>query len=279
MFKKFMPILTPPIVNWQKLPLLRISKRKKFITTVFLLTFSLLGIEFIGISWLVQAIFLLGLACYFLSAWSLGEGLEGIEWFTVLVLPVLFTLGLGFFIFFLLANWLVKISVIIFYGVGIYILLLVGNIFSVAARRTIQLLRSAHAVGFLFIIITSFFLYDVIFSFHLFFWANFFLVALVSFFLIIHGLWSINLEKRISSSLWLYTFGLSLIQGEMATVFSFWPLTLAAASLALATTLYIGLGLAQQELASRLFPKTISEYIRIGIIIFSVIFFTTRWGG
>jgi len=274
-----MPILMSPMKFWQKISLPKINKREKFILTAILLTLGLLGIEISGISWWCQALALLGIVCYFLSAWSLIEGLEGIEWFTVLTLPLIFTLGIGLFNFLLLQSSLTKALTIISYGISIYILLLVGNIFSVSAIRTIQLLRSAHAVGFLFTLATSFFLYDVILSFHLPFWTNFFLVFLLSFPLIIQGLWNINLEKEISPKIWLYALSLSLVQGETVAVFSFWPVTVAAGSLVLVTTLYVTLGLAQQDLASRLFPKTINEYLRVGIIVFLFIFFTTHWGG
>jgi len=238
-----------------------------------------LGIEVSGVSWRYQAIVLLAIVCWFLSAWVLREGLEGIEWLTVLILPPVFTLALGFFNFLLLTNLVIKILLVISYGIGIYILFLVGNIFSVAAIRTIQLLRSAQAVSFLFSLIISFFLYDIIFSFRLPFWGNFLLATVASFLLILQNLWSINLEKEISLKIWLYVLTLSFVQGEMAVVFSFWPLSVATGSLALVTVLYITVGLAQQELALKLFSKTISEYLRVGIIVFLVIFLTTRWGG
>jgi len=265
--------------SWQKFPLPKISKRQKFILTSLVLTLGLAGIEVSSVSWRYQAVGLLALVAWLLSAWSLKEGLEGIEWLTVLILPLVFTLALGFFSFLLLTNPVIKVLVMISYGIGIYILLLVGNIFSVAAIRTIQLLRSAQAVGFLFTLVISFFLYDIIFSFRLPFWWNFLWVTAASFPLILQSLWSINLEKEISLKIWLYTLILSFVQGEMAVAFSFWPLSVATGSLALVTVLYITVGLAQQELALKLFPKTINEYLRVGIIVFLVIFLTTYWGG
>lgn len=264
---------------WQKFPLPKISKRQKFILTSLVLTLGLVAIEVSNVSWYYLAVSLLAITSWLLSAWSLKEGLEGVEWLTVLILPPVFTLALGFFSFLLLTNPVIKVLVMISYGVGIYILLLVGNIFSVAAIRTIQLLRSAQAVGFLFTLVISFFLYDIIFSFRLSFWENFLLVTAASFFLILQSLWGINLEKEVSLKIWLYTLILSFVQGEMAIAFSFWPLSVATGSLILVTVLYITVGLAQQELALRLFPKTISEYLRVGIIVFLVIFLTTRWGG
>lgn len=274
-----MPILTYPMKFWQKLNLKPISKRKKFVITAFLLSLGLLGIEVINIYWRYQAVGLLVIFTYLLSAWSLIEGLEGVEWLTVLALPSLFTAGVGLFYFLLPAAWFTRIPVIILYGLGIYILLLASNIFSVAAIRTIQLLRSAQAVGFLLTLVTSFFLYDTIFSFQLPFWMNFLLVMLVSLPLILQGLWCINLEEKLTFQLLIYTFCLSLIQGEMAVAFSFWPMKIAVGSLALTTVLYVSLGLTQQHLTQRLFAKTINEYLSVGAIVFLVIFLTTHWGG
>jgi len=264
---------------WKKFPLPKISKRKKFVISSFLLSVGLLGAEFIvDVSRFYQAIILLGLFCFFLSIWSLFGGIEGIEWFTVLIFPLIFTLSIGFFSL-LLDNWEKKILLGIFLGVGSYIIFLVENIFSVAALKTIQLLRSAQAVNFLFTLIASFFIYEVVFSFRLPFWANFLIVYLTSFPIILQSLWSVNLERKIVPKLWLYTFVLSFTQGETAVALSFWPLSIPSISLALVTVLYITLGLSQQSLAFRLFSNTINEYLLIGIVVFLVIFFTTYWSG
>lgn len=257
----------------------KISKREKFVISAVLLSAGLLGLQFGNISWRYQAIAVLSLLTYILSAWSLIEGLVGVQWLTVLVLPVFFTTGVGFFYFLVPARLATRIPIFILYGVGIYCLLLIENIFSVAAIRTIQLLRAAQAAGFLLTLTTFFFLYDTILSFRFNPWINFLCVSLVSFPLILQGLWCINLETKISRRIWLYTVGLALVQGETALVFSFWPLTVAVGSLALITCLYITLGLVQQKLNERLFQKTINEYVGVGIIVLLVIFLTTHWVG
>lgn len=257
----------------------KLSKRKKFVLSAVILSLGFLAIEISHILWRYWAIGILTLFTFLLTAWSLIEGLAGIEWFTVLILPVLFTSSVGFFYFLLPPSWAIRLPMVFLYGVGIYIILLVGNIFSVAAIRTIQLLRAAQAVGFLLTLLISFLFYDTIFSFRFPFWFNFLLTFFISFFLVIQACWSINLEEKLTRRLLLYTLALSLIQGEMAVVFSFWPVSVAVGSLALVTTLYISLGLVQQHLSQRLFPKTIAEYFRIGLVVFLVIFLTTRWGG
>jgi len=258
---------------------LAISKRQKFIVTAFLLSAGLLAIQLANISWRYQAILGLTLLTYLFSAWSLREGLNGLEWLTVLILPTLFTAGVGLFYFLLPASWLARLPVAVLYGLGIYALLLTENIFSVAAIRNIQLLRAAHAVGFLLTLLTAFFLYDTILSFRLFFWLNFILVFLVSFPLFLQGLWSINLEERISQQLWFYSLALSLVVAEGALVLSFWPMTVSANSLALITTMYVILGLTQQHLSQRLFKRTINEYLTVGLVVLAVMIITTHWGG
>ena len=264
---------------WRNFLLGRINKRGKIIINTAFLSLGFLWVGISEIFWRFRAIAILSCLTYFLSAWSLIDSLRGIGWFTILTLPTFFTAGVGFFYFLLPAAWYTRIPVVILYGLGIYVLLLVGNIFSVASIRTIQLLRSAQAVGFLLTLITSFFLYDTILSFRLSFWVNFFLIVLISFPLIIQALWSVNLEEKITFRLFIYAFALSLIQGEIVTAFSFWPLSITVCSLALTTSLYISLGLTQNYLVQRLFSKTINEYIGVGLAVLLVIFLTTHWGG
>lgn len=268
-FKKFLPI-------WFRRP---ITKRERFVIVSVLLTLGLLSIQFIEVAWRYQAIAVLALLTYFLSAWALSEGLNGIEWLTVLTLPTLFTVGASLFYFLLPEQWSVRLPVIVFYAVGCYGLLLTENIFSVAAIRTIQLLRSAQAVGFLLTLATSFFLYNTILVFRLESWLNFLLAALVSFPLVLQALWYVRLEEAISRQLWLYAGMAALVLGEAALVFSFWPVTVTVGSLALTTTDYLVLGLVQHQLNERLFKKTIKEYLLTGAAILLIIFLTTRWSG
>jgi hypothetical protein len=187
--------------------------------------------------------------------------------------------GVGLFYFLTPAVWLTRIPIVLLFGLGLYVLLLTENIFAVAAIRTIQLLRSAQAVGFLLTVVTAFFLYDTILSFRLNSGFNFLLIGMISFPLVFQGLWSINLEEKIPSRIWLYSFSLALVLAETGLILSFWPLTVAVGSLGLATVLYIVLGLVQHRLSERLFKRTVNEYLVVGIIVLIVVFLSARWGG
>lgn len=262
-----------------KLKKIDISKRQKFIISAIFLSIGLLAIQLANVSWRYQAIFGLTILTYLLSAWALREGVSGIEWLTVLILPTLFTAGVGLFYFLLPASWLARLPVAALYGLGLYALLLTENIFSVATIRNIQLLRAAHAVGFLLTLLTAFFLYNTILSFRFSFWLNFIFVFLASLPLFIQGLWSVKLEEKISGQIWFYSLALSLMVAEGALALSFWPVTVSADSLALITIMYVVLGLTQHYLSQRLFRRTINEYLTVGIIVLAVILITTHWGG
>ncbi len=255
------------------------TKRQKFVITTAILSVGLLAIQIANVTWRYQAIGVLSILTYLLAAWSLREGLDGIEWLTVLTLPPLFTAGVGLFYFLLPARWLTRLPVAAAFGLGTYALLLTENIFSVASIRTIQLFRAAQAVGFLLTLVTAFFLYDTMFSFRLSFWANALLTLMISFPILLQGLWSVKLEKKISGQVWLYTLGLSLVLAEAAVVISFWPVNIASGSLFLVSVMYIILGLSQQHLAHRLFSRTIQEYLGVGLAVLGIILLTTHWGG
>ena len=108
---------------------------------------------------------------------------------------------LGFFWFLLPANIFARIPIVIFYGVGIYVLCLTANIYSVAAVRTIALLRAARGVGFVLSLITSFLVFDAMLSLktEIYYLVPF--ILLVSFPLYLQGFWSMLLNNDYSKEL------------------------------------------------------------------------------
>lgn len=254
------------------------SKRKKIILTSITLSLGLLFTQTRPVSQRYLAILFLSVASFLLSAWTLREGLKSVAWLGVLLLPTLFTAGIGLFYFLLPSRLLARLPIVALFGLGIYVLLLTENIFSVASFRNIQLLRSAQATGFLMSLITAFFLFDTVFSFRLEPWLNFSGIFIIGFFLFFQGLWSMKLEKKLSPKLWFFSLILALVLAEAALAISFWPLAVSTSSLFLITVLYLLLGLVQSEFQERLFKKTVREYLWVAITVFLTIFFTTRWG-
>ncbi|MDO8503408.1 MAG: hypothetical protein Q7S60_01830 [bacterium] len=255
------------------------TKRQKFVLSSGVLALGFFLVQFVDYSFRYPFITGLTLMSIALSLWSLWGGVGKDATSLTLVLPALFTAGVGLFYFLLPGTLVAGIPVLILYAIGIYALLLTSNIYAVAAARTIALLRAAHAVGFLLTLVTAFLLFDTIFSLRWDFWANGLLLGTISFPLFLQGFWSIELERLPSREVLLLSASFAVIVAEVATILSFWPITVVVASLASTTVVYVGLGLGQAKLQQRLFARTVKEYLLVGVIVFTTMFLTARWGG
>lgn len=262
-----------------KFHLFTITKRQKFVSATVLLTFGLLVTQLLYSDLRFLIIGSLAGVAYLLSAWALKEDLSGIEWFTLLALPFLYTLAVGFSYFLLPVRWITRLPVAVLFGVGMYALLLTENIYNVAAVRTIQLLRAAHAVGFLITLITAFLLFQTFLTFHLPYWSNFLGIFLISLPLVLQALWAIELEEGITKNVAILSLFYSLIVAEIALSFSFWPVNISLLTLFLVATIYSLLGVGQQYLIGRLTRKTIIEFFLVPLFIFLILIIGSRWGG
>jgi hypothetical protein len=204
------------------------------------------------------------LLTYLISAFALFDDLKGIEWFTILPLPAFYSAAVALFYFLLPANLVSQIVIVAVFGLGMYALYLTENIYSVAAIRTIQLLRAAHAVGFLISILTLILFYNTIFSLRLSWYWNGLMVGLITIPVMLQGLWSIQLLKSLTKSVVIPSIVISLIAGEIAVFLSFVPVTVWIAALFLGTFIYVVLGLLQQSISDRLFVRTMYEYLAVG---------------
>jgi hypothetical protein len=256
----------------------RLTKRRKFILSSLVLSFGLFGIQLEWVTNRYLAISILALLSVPLVIWSLKEALSLAVVVTSWILPFLFTAGIGLFYFLLPSSLAISIPIIVVYFFGMYALFLSENIFSVAAIRTIQLFRSASAVSFMFTLLTSFLLFDTVWSFFLPFWLNGCLVFAISFLLFFNSVWSVNLKAKIDKRIFLYTLVPSLGLGEIAIILSFWPVTVTLSSLFLTAMIYVCLGLIQAQLSERLFEKTVKEHLAVGLAVFGVLLFYTTWG-
>lgn len=255
------------------------SKRRRFVVTSLLLSFGFVAVQFLTDQNRFWAIGLLGLATILLFIWSLFEGIGRNMTLLTLVLPTVFTLGVGTFWFLLPANIYARIPIVIFYGLGIYVLCLTMNIFTVSTIRTIALLRAARGVGFVLSLITSFLVFDAILSLRVQIYLLIPLVAVVSFLVLLQGFWSIVLEKEFVPEIFNLATVSTLVVVEIATALFFWPVTVVVGSLFLTVACYMMLGLGQAKLDGRLFSSTVREHLVVGVLVFLAMFFATHWGG
>ena len=174
-------------------------KRKKFIIISILLSLGFIGLQFVGDQYRFLSIAGLGVATLLLFIWALKDGLGFNATLLTLILPVVFTVGVGLFWFLLPVNVFARIPIVALYGIGIYALCLTLNIYTVAAIRTIALLRAARGVGFILTLLTFFLVYDTILSLRVSVYLNSLSIALISRPLYLQAFWSIPLEKHIGT--------------------------------------------------------------------------------
>lgn len=263
-----------------------------FITALLLWVSSLLPVDYqFGLTLAISGL------VYILTVWVLFEDLKGVEWVTLLILPVVFTFGSALFANFLpnsvprlfgrvfeveTAMLLAKVFRFIYYvlfGIGLYGIILVENIFSVASIRTIQLFRAARSVNFILTLVSSLFLFTVVLSLKIPFWLIFILVFVVSLLLSFPSFWSVDLKNNQINEIWKFSLMVGWLVGSLAIVVSFSPVKPFMGGLMITSLFYSLLGVLEQRLSSRVYLESVIEYVATVIIIVFIGILTTTWTG
>ena len=273
------------------------SKRAKFGLVAFLLSVGLWLISFVPVEGRLTFYIVASVLAYVLTAWVIFEDLKGVEWISLLILPVMFVLGAGLFSYYLpvlipsvvglefdlgvatLIGSGIRLLYFILVGLSLYAILLTENIFSVASVRSIALLRAARSVGFIMTLIAGLFFFHTILSLKLAFWSIGILVFAVSFLLGFQGLWSVDLKTENMREKTKLSLVCAFLMGQLGMVVAFWPATVFLGALVLASGLYALLGLFQQRLGNRVFLGNFLEYIIFSLVVVVITFLMTSWRG
>lgn len=256
-----------------------INKRQKIIISACLLTLGLLSTQLADFNLRFKSIAGLFALSYILSVWALWEGLNLTKAVVLMILPTFFTVALASFYFLLPVRWLTRLPIASIFGLMFYLLLLAQNVFNVASLRTIPLYRAASTASFLFTLLSAFFLFNVVYAFNLLFFWNGIVIFGLSYPLVLQVLWSIQMEDRVSVAIFVQSFIISIILGELALAFSFWPTPNTIWPLIISSSMYVLLGLTTQVLKSRVNRRVVWEYLSIGTIVLIIGFLTTSWTG
>ncbi len=256
-----------------------LTKRQKIVTSAIIMTLALvLTLAHNNLFYRVQFVIGLALLTYFLSLWSLWEGMTKLKALVLLSLPTFFTVAMASFAYLLPLRWLVRLPFALCYGLSAYAILLSQNVFNVAAIRTIPLYRASTTVSFSATIITAFLLFSVISSLNLAFFWNGISIFLISLPLIIPIIWSVEM-KTLDGQTVIISLVISLITAEIAIALSFWPVATTMWSLVLSTAMYLLLGIMTERLRDRLTKRVVGEYLAIGIIVLIFTTISTSWTG
>lgn len=261
----------------QALNILAQSKRQKIILAAILITIGLLSTQMINFFFLRYRFILgLGILAYLLSLWVLWEGMNKVKAVMLMILPTMFTIASASFYFLLPIRWLTRLPVAILFGLSFYTLLLAQNVFNVSAQRTIPLYRAAQTASFLFMLITAFFLFNVIFALNLPFFWNGLAAFLITFPLTLQAFWTQEMED-INTQVLIYSLVVSAIVGEVALALSFWPLAPTIWSLFLASVIYVCCGIIIELMKDRFKKRVVLEFIYIAMALFIISFLVTAW--
>jgi hypothetical protein len=273
------------------------SKRTKFILVSTLVSFCLWLTSLVQVDFRFGLILAVAAVAYVLSVWVLFDDLKGIEWITLIILPMMFTLGSGLFSNFLptafpgmfgrslsveTSQLLASIFKIIYFGLfglGFYGILLIENIFSVASIRTIQLFRAARSVNFILTLVTSLFFFTVALSLKMAFWYVMPISFAVAFVLAYPSLWSVDLKNDFGPQVWRFAMASSWIVALISGILCFWPVKPFMGGLILTSSLYALFGILEQRLSNRVYLESLLEYGVTVMIITVVGFLTTSWVG
>jgi hypothetical protein len=197
------------------------------------------------------------------------------------LLPVSFFAGFGMFGAFLPYDpvWAVVMSVI--FGIVLYTLFLVENVFLVAiGYKTVPLYRAAYTVSLIILLLTAFFMFDTLFSFRLGFIENGVGVLLISLMLFLYQFWAVAIElpdDGINKNVKAYVVIPAILMAEITLVLSFWPTGIFKGSVYLVSVIYIFASLIQADIRDRLFRRTLLMYLWVGVAVVLAMLSITRW--
>lgn len=248
-----------------------------FITLIFFV-FIALSYEYRYYAMLLDVILLV---------WAMWFGLEikkktpRILKIMTVILPISFFVGYGLFAAIIPYSLLIGIILSLFLGIIIYVIFLVENVFLFAVGyKTVPLYRAAYTVGSIIMLLTTFFLFDSLYSFSLNYWINMIMVYVISVLIFAYHFFSVTIELSDDGNkldIRSYVLIPPLLMSELALVLSFWPIGIFKGSIYLTAIIYVVAGLIQSNVRGRLFKRVWLNFTWIGMAIVLGIILMTGW--
>lgn len=264
------------ILNFFNKKVLRIEKRIRFVISTLALTFLMLLSTFFFFDKMIVFSLLLILFGYFFTYFAIIEGIEGIEWLTLFLMPIILGLAFYFFYFLFPVRWLTRLPFIIIYAISVYANLLASNIFNVRVERSLQLYRAAFSVNFFYHTLIVFLIFNSLFSFHFGFIINMIFAGLIIFVLSLQLYWTVKTPLVFDREIILYAFLASLVIGQAVAILSFIPVSGIILALFVTSAYYSLSGIIYSYMDERLFKETIREYLFVLGFVFVIMLLSIR---
>ncbi len=256
---------------------LKIEKRVRFVISALVLSLLLLVSTFFFFDKAIFFIPLFILVAYFLTYFSVLEGIDKSEWIMLFLIPVIFSVAFYLFYFLFPVRWLTRLPFIFIYAVAIYAILLTSNIFNVGVEKSLQLFRAAFSVNYFFQTIIIFLIANILFSARENFLINSALIGASVFPISFQLYWSIKLNLELERDLFLYAFFTAFVLAQIALVLSFMPFKPSIMALVVTASYYSISGLATAFIDTRLFKQTVREYLIVLGIVVALALLTINW--
>lgn len=255
-----------------------VPKRIRVVVCTTVMTLSLLLSTFFPFSdtwWFFIPI--LGVIAYITTYIAVFEGIDGVEWYMLFVMPITLTIALYLFYSLLPVRWLTRLPFLVLYALTYYGVLLTSNIINIGVEKSLQLYRAAFSVNFLLQVFIMFLLSQVLLSFKLNFLLNFIFIFLSSVILSLQLFWSLRPDASFKRKLLIYSNSIAFLLAESAILLSFIPFKTNVQALILTAGYYSLNGIIYHYLDSRLFKNTVREYAFVAIFVFFIAILTLNW--
>lgn len=255
----------------------RLEKRLRFVLSVGFLVLVMLVSTFFDFNTSIFFITVLIGASYLATYFSILDGIEDFEWFSLFFMPALLTGAFYLFYFLFPGRWITRLFFIGIYAIATYAILLCSNIFNVGVEKSLQLYRAAFSVNFFIQTIILFLLFNTVFSFRFDFILNGFIIGIIAFLCALQLLWSVKLNPHPDRAIIYLALLVGLILLQIGMILSFIPLKGSIAALFLAACYYSFSGLIFNYYDQRLFKEVAREFLLVLGFAGAIVLLTISW--
>lgn len=217
------------------------------------------------------------LLSYALTWFALLEDIKGVEWGTLFILPVFWTVCWYLSFYMLSMRFLIRLLFGLTYPVIFYVLVSAMNIFNVGVEKNLQLRRAAHAANSFIMVFTYYLFVQVLHSFAFPWYVVTFLVGVATFALGVQYFWTLSPSPVLSQSVWSLAAYQAFVMMFTNILISFLPFAAETTRpVIISGVYYVVGGLLEAHTDEVLLRQKVREYTPILVMLLLAIFLTLR---
>lgn len=256
----------------------RIPKQLRYVIASFLgatCLFIAVGVPY-TYSWLVLPV--LCAISYILTWFALLEDIKRTEWYTLFILPVVWTACWYMSFYMLPMRFISKLVFTLTFPLIFYILISAMNIFNVGVEKNIQLQRAAQAANQFIVVLVFYLLTQILVSFNLHWTVLGILTGVFAWILGMQLFWTLDPSEELTSEVKSLSLFQGFAVGYLMILMSFAPFVLETPRPMIVTgTFYVLSGILSTYQDPILFRQRLREYFSILLLLVLAALLTLRW--